>query len=225
MLFVNEICIGLLQQCNWKCDYCIVYNNSKKLDEDAIFDELYPIRHKLKYLWISGGEPGILSENFWSRLLDSIDFNIMICTNGTFIVDGLYDKFKHRVASMSIHCVSELTDEIHPKVLDVIRQEIPNVTINIVIHKRNVSHVRDFLTKYNDILFHINYADTSFFRSYMPKYHYAIDREAALVLFKQFGSLPKYQSHLNNITRALINNNFEYLNFWSPKNVESARIK
>ena len=219
-MFVNDICVGILRKCNWNCKYCIVSNRNEKIDEDAIFEELYPIRNKLKYLWISGGEPGLLSEQFWSKLVDSIDFNLKICTNGTFIINGLYDKFRVRINQLAIHSVSELTQDIHPKVLELVRKRIPNITFNIVVHKYNVSYVKDFLTKYNDIIFTINFTDETFDRSNVPDYEYVIDREAALILVNQLSSLPNYQTYLNYVVRLLMNKNYDNLNPWSPKNFD-----
>ncbi|MDX1702370.1 MAG: radical SAM protein [Melioribacteraceae bacterium] len=218
-MFVNDICVGLLSQCNWNCGYCIASNNSSEIDEDSIFSELFPIRHKLKNRWISGGEPGLLSESFWSRVLMSIDFNLMICTNGTFITKGLYDKFRDRISKLMIHCVSELDKDIHPDVLKVVNEERDKVFINIVVHKYNVDQIRDFLTRYNDISFDLNFADQTFAEQSISNYDYIIDRKAALTILKQLGSLPKYTLEINRVTRALLDNDYQHLNSWSIKNV------
>jgi organic radical activating enzyme len=225
MLFINDICIGLLSQCNWHCNYCIAFDNSKSIDEEYIFNQLYTIRNKLKTLWISGGEPGLLSESFWNRLLDSIDFNLLICTNGTFIVKGYFDKFKDRIRCMTIHTVEELTDDIHPKVLDVLRNKeyilSGKVVCNIVVHKHNCHQLRDFLTKYSDITFNMNFTDSTFTdKSGIDNYDYAIDRESAMTIVKQLGPLPNYQRFLNIVMHSLLNNNLDFVNSWSLKNIK-----
>ena len=101
-MFVNSVCIAFLTQCNWRCKYCIASNNSIPIDEDAIYSKLYPIRHKLEKLWISGGEPGLLSDDFWSKLLESINFKLKVCTNGTFITRGHYVKYRDRISNLMI---------------------------------------------------------------------------------------------------------------------------
>jgi organic radical activating enzyme len=215
-MFINDICIGVLTKCNWSCKYCIA-SNSNPIDEDVIYDKLYPVRHKLRTLWVSGGEPGLLSEKFWSKLLDSIDFNLRICTNGTFISNGLYDKFKNRIIEVVVHCVRELDDDIDETVLDAIRTD-SKIRVNIVVHKYNTSLVKEFLLKYSDIKFEINFTDITFAKLTDANYMYAIDREAALAIVKQLGSLPAYVGKLNNIMRALVVDDFTYLNRWSDKN-------
>ena len=219
-MFVNDICIGILRQCNWRCNYCIASSNELSIDEDAIFEELYPIRNKLETLWISGGEPGLLSKSFWSRLLDSINFNLRICTNGTFVTNGLYEYFEDRINAMMIHCVQELDIDIDPKVLKLVRENSHKISVNVVIHRLNVKRVREFFEKYYDIVFDINFADETFADLYSKNYDYCIDREAAKEIVKQLGPLPKYSVHLSRMTKALIDDNYRFLNPWSNKNYD-----
>lgn len=217
-MFVNEICVGLLTQCNWCCDYCIAYNNEKKIDESQIIKELYPIRSKLKKLWISGGEPGLLSENFWSNLLKYVDFNIKVCTNGTFISNNLYSKFEDRIDELMIHCVKDLDDDIDSKVLEVYRKNKNKISMNIVIHRKNVSKIKDFIERYEDINFDINFADRSFENFISGKYDYCIDKRSGIEIIKQIRHIKRYGSYIDRITKSIIKNDFSNLNSWSDKN-------
>lgn len=221
-MFVNDLCVGILPQCNWCCDYCIAYNNKNKIDEDKIFKELYPIRNKLKNLWLSGGEPGLLSEKFWEKLLKSIDFNLKICTNGTFISNGLYDSFEKRINNVMIHCVRELNDEINPIVLSTYIKNNQKMDINIVIHKYNVDKINFFLKKYKEIDFTLHFADKSFQNFISTEYDYCIDKKSAIKLINELKNIKniKNKIHIDRLTKSIIKNNFNNLNIWSYKNIE-----
>ena len=226
-MFVNDICIGLLQQCNWNCRYCIASKNVEAIDEVAIFKELFPIRHKLEKLWISGGEPGLLSETFWHKLYSSIDFSLKICTNGTFITNGLYDIFKNRVHSLAIHCVNELDQDIDKRLIQAVKEDKTHkIILNIVVHRHNTHMIKDFLTKYKDLgHIHINFTDQTFADITDKDYDYVIDRKAAENIVKQLGSFPGYNFLVAFIVKGLINNKYDNLNPWSPKNIDPSQSK
>jgi len=220
-LYVNEFCIGLHSQCNWSCPYCIAKNNNIPYTEADILEQIEPIKHMLGNVFLSGGEPGILSESFWSKLFEMSTFKLSICTNGTFVLQDYHEKFSEFIREIIIHCVQELTDDIHPKILKLIRSLAPyKIVPNIVVHDQNADHLDEFLERYPDIEFSIFFTDGSFetFHSTEP-YRYAIQRESAVVIMKALKQR-KYEKYLNKITLAIIKNDFKYLNDWSNVNRE-----
>jgi len=216
-LYVNNICIGLLNICNWNCKYCIAKRIGQIVDEDNIIKQIIPIKHKLKTLVLSGGEPGLLSVDFWDKLFALSDYKLSICTNGTFIIKGLHERYKSKIKTLIIHCVQEIDQDINPMVLDFIRHDNIPYDINVVIHKKNAHLIKSFLNKYNDIQFMINFTDSTFIRG---DYEYAIDKEAAMEIVKQLTNFKGYAKYSSKLIRCIIRNNFIYINDWSPENKE-----
>lgn len=220
-LFVNEICIGLHSKCNWNCKYCVARWDDAEIDEVEIIDKLYPIRNKLKKLWLSGGEPGLLSVPFWDYLFYITPSSLKICTNGTFIIRGYTERYKLMINQIMIHCVEELDQDIHPKVLDFIRTSNISKIVNVVLHKHNVHLLSSFLNKYKDIEIDLNFADqtfTSINAQYNKQYDYALDKESIIEIIKQLSNFKGYNQYTSFLTKKIIQNDFICLNPWSNKN-------
>jgi len=218
-IFINNICIGLLSNCNWNCKYCIARDNSKQIDEELILKQIIPIKNKLKTLWLSGGEPGILSTNFWDRLFSLTNYKLSICTNGTFILNGFTDRYKSKIKCIMIHCVKELDHDIHSSTLDFIKNSKIKKVVNIVIHKQNTHLIRSFLKKYSDIKFDINFTDETFMKYRKDiGYQYVIDKNASIEILHQLSGFGKYYRHSSMIAKCIIKNNFKYLNAWASEN-------
>lgn len=217
-LYVNNICIGLLNKCNWNCTYCIAKRVGQIVDEDNIIEQIIPIKHKLRNLVLSGGEPGLLSIDFWDKLFSLTDYKLGICTNGTFVINGLAHRYKSKIKTLIIHCVQELDQDIHPVTLDFIRNPFVPIVVNVVIHNKNSHLISDFLDKYNDISFSINFTDSTFIKD--DSYDYAINKESAIKIVNQLSKYKGYSTEMSKLIRCIINNNFTYINYWSPDNKE-----
>lgn len=222
-IFINDICVGLHSKCNWNCVYCVAHWTDATIDEDRILSQLLPIKNKLETLWISGGEPGLLSAHFWDRLFYETKFPLSICTNGTFIVREFVDKFRNNIRRVMLHCVEELDQNITPRRLDFIMNDPIDKEVNIVVHKGNVEILGEFLSKYECIDFNLNFADQTFAeinRNHNKSYPYALDRESIISIIKQLTKFKKYGKYTSHLTNRLIKNNFKHLNSWSYKNLE-----
>jgi len=220
-LYINEFCIGLHSFCNWDCKYCIAKNNDFEVNETEILKEIEPIKHKLKDVFISGGEPGILSDDFWNKLFHMTDYKLAICTNGTFIKKNYHIKYQKYIREIFIHCVPELDKEIEPLILDIINnKQSYMITPTIVIHNNNSHLIHDFLTKYSDIRFVLLFTDSTFspFHTDEP-YYYAIQAESCLKIFKTLGKF-NYSHYSNLLIKAIIKNDYRHLNSWSKMNRE-----
>jgi organic radical activating enzyme len=220
-LYVNEICIGLHSKCNWCCKYCVARWDDAEINEDQIIEEIEPIKDKLRTLWLSGGEPGLLSVQFWNYLFYSSEYPLSICTNGTFIRRGYADLFRSKIRRLMIHCVQEMDQDINPFVLQFIRKSRISKIVNTVIHKNNTHLIYDFLNKYKDIQFEFNFADQTFAEinnQYNKEYDCAMDRTAVISVIRELGKLGNYGKYTNFLAKKLIQNDFKHLNPWSYKN-------
>jgi organic radical activating enzyme len=221
-LYVNEFCIGLHSFCNWNCKYCIAKNNNIEYNEDQILNEIRPIKHALKDVYLSGGEPGILSDKFWNELFQMTQYKLAICTNGTFILKNYHIKYEKYIREIFVHCVSELDEEINPIILDFIsNKQSMKVTPNIVIHDKNHHLLHDFLKRYDNIKFDLLFTDSSFktFHTDEP-YQYAIQAEACINIFKVLSKFKKYTNYTTSLMKAIIKKDYKYLNSWSQMNRE-----
>lgn len=220
-LYVNELCIGLHSKCNWRCKYCVARWDNAVINEIQILDELLPITDKLKTLWLSGGEPGLLSVQFWDYLFYITKCSLKICTNGTFIRRGYVDRYYNLIQQLMIHCVEEIDQDIDPYILQFIRETNIDTIVNIVIHKNNPHLIGSFLSKYPDIKFVLNFADQSFAeinKQYNKKYDFTPNKASIIETIKQLSKFKGYDPYINFLTKNLIRNNFTQLNCWSNKN-------
>lgn len=220
-LYVNDLCIGLHSKCNWKCKYCVARWDKSEIDEVKILNELIPFKDKLNKLWLSGGEPGLLSVQFWDYLFYESNYPLSICTNGTFITRGYANRYKSKICRLMIHCVEELDQIINPHVLKFIQISPISKIVNIVIHKNNTHLLHHFLSEYSNIQFELNFADQSFVEinnQYQKKYDCVMDRDAVIETITQLGKFKNYSRYTNFLTKKLIQNDFKHLNPWSNKN-------
>jgi uncharacterized Fe-S cluster-containing radical SAM superfamily protein len=174
------------------------------------------MKDKLKTLWLSGGEPGILSDNFWNKLFNLTEYKLKICTNGTFILNGFADKYESKINAITIHCVEELDQDINPIVLNFIKTTKIKLQVNVVIHRYNAHLIKSFLQKYNDINIVFNFSDESFCK--IPDYKYYINKDAAIEIIKQLSGFKHYGIYTTRLAKCIIKNNFKYINPWSIKN-------
>lgn len=217
-LYVNDLCIGLLRTCNWRCKYCTA-RADVPIDEEQILRDVYPHRHRTSRVWLSGGEPGLLSENFWEEFIRIVDLPLHICTNGTFIKRDLHKKFDRHIAEYMIHCVPDLDEEIDPKVLEFLRNDL-KAKVNVVVHRYNTHLLAEFLKKYPDLIFEINFTDTTFINDVNSEtYDYFHTEESLRETIKQLMLTRNHtRDFVNHLVRCLIRKDFKNLNVWSPEN-------
>lgn len=193
--------VRVLKECNWKCSYCEYAGNTAIPDEEEairIFD-----RHKDKLTHITGGEPGLLSEKFWDHV-----FNIRkvgVLTNGLFIKKGYYEKYHDRLTHLYVHVTPELDNDINPLTLKTISKGDPIVEPSIVIHKKNVNLIKNFLNKYSEIDFNITMSGTQFY----PDMGYNItDKNTALSIIDILKEFPKYSHFVPKLLKAILSDNW-----------------
>ena len=221
-LYVNEFCIGLHSKCNWNCPYCISKNNNIPMIESEILEEVVKRKHVLGQVFLSGGEPGLLSESFWDSLFNISEHKLSICSNGTFIKQKYHIKHNNKIRSIILHCVSELDQEIDQEILDWYTQKHKyNKELNIVVHNKNSHLLYDFLKKYEHINFLLYFTDETFHMIHSDEpYDYSIKKESAINIIKELGKIKNYSNYSNILTKAVIKNDYKNLNSWSYMNRE-----
>jgi len=193
--------VRVLKECNWNCSYCEYKSSGVIPDENkaiAIFE-----KHKDVLTHITGGEPGLLSEKFWKHVFNYKKVGVL--TNGLFIKKKKKKKFHDRLTHLYIHVTPELDSPIHPRILKVIHKGDPMVEPSIVIHRKNISLVKDFLNKYHDIHFNITMSGSQFY----PDMGYNItDKDTAISLIDQLKDFPKYSHFIPKLLKAITSNNW-----------------
>jgi organic radical activating enzyme len=219
-LYVNEFCIGLHSVCNWNCPYCIARDPNGTYDEDEILNEIKPIKYKLKDVYLSGGEPGLLSTYFWDELFNMTEYKLAICTNGTFIKKGYHIRYESKIRSIMIHCVKELNYDIDDEILKVINNKTRySVEPVIVIHNKNSHLLEEFLEKYHQLNFSLFFTDTTFSPfHHNNEYDYPIQKKSCMEIIKILGKYNKYSRYTTPLTKSIIKNDYRYLNKWSQMN-------
>lgn len=216
-LYIDDVCVGLSSACNWTCPYCISYSD-QSVNEELLLKEVRKIKHLFQTHVVSGGEPGILSDNFWSRFFKTVQVPVEICTNGTFILKGFHEKYKSHIKSIDIHAVENVYKNavIADEVLDAYKAN-PHWQMNIVIDNWSAHHFGTFLDKYPDITFVLNFAD-GHPKLYKPDYDRSIGKTDAKAIIRELTGRKEYKEYSSRIMRAIIKNNFANLNNWTPKN-------
>lgn len=213
--------MGLHSKCNWDCPYCVSKDPNAIIDEDEILKQIYPIRNRLGRLELSGGEPGLLSNSFWSKLTSMTQHKLAICTNGTFIHNDYHIKFEKDIRSILIHCVEELDQDIHQKILNIHNTSTPYIVkLNIVVHNKNHHLLYNFLEKYKGIQFTIFFTDSTFtpFHHNNP-YDYPLNKDSVISVIKTLSKF-NYMTYTNRLMRMIIKDDYRYLNTWSSQNHE-----
>ena len=140
------IYILLTEKCNAKCEYCYfpkikpyiidTYNN---LDE---LKKIFMFLHKIDNdILLGGGEPGIIPVH----QLDDI-FNIlnkcMVATNGTFVKNGLYERYKEKISIIDYHV-------LHP---DCKIYETPVNKYIYIVHRKNIKTIPHLLKRFGNTI-------------------------------------------------------------------------
>lgn len=120
-----------------------------------------------------------------------------------------------------LHCVQEIDQDIDPYIVEFIKSTKISISVNFVIHKNNPHLIADFLNKYRDIQFEVNFADQTFAEineEHHKAYDCLMDKDSIIETVIQLGKFKNYDRYTNFLTRKLIQNDFKYLNPWSYKN-------
>lgn len=193
--------VRVLKECNWTCSYC-EYKSMGVLPDEENALEIFE-KHKDRLTHITGGEPGLLSEKFWTHVFNYRKVGVL--TNGLFIKKGYYKQFHDRISHLYIHVTPELDIPIHPSIYKILVSGDTIVEPSIVIHKRNTHLIKEFLTKYSEIEFNITFSGTQFY----PDMGYNItEKGVALAIIDQLKDLPKYKHFLPKLFKAIVTDNW-----------------
>lgn len=119
--------LSITEQCNFRCTYCFVNKNPKKMSKDTIektLDKLYELGKKYKHsqiiLALAGGEP-LLELNLIKNIIEKTKklegkskkfFYISIVTNGSLLTEKTAEYFKkHEVkVAISVDGIGDFND-------------------------------------------------------------------------------------------------------------------
>jgi len=147
-----EVVLYVTNKCNWNCDYCITDTHSV---DNKVFDELLKkvrdLPDIINSIVLSGGEPGMLSEEQIKILFDILldaNYEINLQTNGLFLEK--YPEYLRYINHIQYHCVESLKDDII-----FYDTDIDNIDYLIVVKKSEYHLLDEFMEKYPDITFSI----------------------------------------------------------------------
>ena len=133
----------ITERCNRKCEYCDVptIENPKDIDIE-LFLKYTPIinNSKIRYITLTGGEPGLLDEETLKIIFDNISCPVNVNTNGTFIERGYYDRWKNRIKLLSYHIIEEVEHKIDCQYI-------------LVSHKKNQDFIKRMCKQHPEIEF------------------------------------------------------------------------
>jgi len=98
-------------KCNWNCDYCISYTHAQpEKTFETVLEEINNLPDSIKSVTISGGEPGILSKDRLSIIIDNLkekNLKIDLMTNGLFFEN--HPEFIQDIDEIFYHVVEDLS--------------------------------------------------------------------------------------------------------------------
>lgn len=158
---VKEYELIITYKCNWACEYCCVDTHSRpELLEQQVLKKINQIEDD-NNVTISGGEPGMLSEDFLEKILLRLKdkkCDIGINTNGLFLErhQGLMLKY---ISNINYHCSMDL--EISKPILKVEHlKEHFFLDYLLIVHDKNIHKLEAFLNHYPEIIFNVVPAST-----------------------------------------------------------------
>jgi len=140
---IGQYNITTTTKCNWFCPYCIIDTHNIKSYEITIeeLDKHFKEINDNSIVNISGGEPGLLSENTMIYLLDKLIKKkcfIRVFTNGEWIKK--YPKYIDKVN----HIVYHVSYTLEPIIIEKINTKA-KVDYKIVIDNNNYNNIEKFL--------------------------------------------------------------------------------
>jgi len=150
---MKEYCIMLTHRCNWFCDFCVVDTHNKPtITFDSIKEHLNSIE-KGSMVSLSGGEPGLVSEDiliYTLRELKKKECIIAVNTNGLFMKN--YQDYLTEINDIYYHC-SEHLDAYVPII------DFKNIDYMVVVTDNNIHNLGQFLDTNNDKIIRVTGAD------------------------------------------------------------------
>jgi len=205
---IKTIVLKITSKCNWKCSYCDNRGNQDvDINKLISFIQLLQLYNKNTNISLSGGEPGLLSENYFSQLFSVVNNQVEVCTNGTFFKNNYHKIFKDKIKEFWYHVTPEiLNNKIEFNKIDT---SIP-IQYIFVIHKKNLHEVIPFIQKHKEIIFR-------------PSFYKGDDEELILTLDDI-----KYLYN-NDINKLNITNNYkdriEYFNSCNKYKINKAQTE
>jgi len=144
---MTEIELIVTYLCNWSCDFCAVDTHNKPLinreDLENKLQKIDDMREENLAVTISGGEPGLLSEEIILYILDYLDIlgaSISLNTNGLFLEK--YPNLIERFDYILYHCSESLDFS------DVKMYENSKIDYMIVVNDTNFKNYTDFMDRF-----------------------------------------------------------------------------
>ena len=141
----------LTHLCNWNCPYCAIDVHSlPPISEEQARKKIETIQNG-RPVTLSGGEPGMLSEETVSWILDRLDdkgCDIFLNTNGLFI--RRYRKYLKRFKQIIYHCSEDLLPGDAIEKVDEV-----DTRYMLVVNDGNIARLKDCLDEHKGIKFDI----------------------------------------------------------------------
>lgn len=159
------ICLRCLSRCNWDCPYCTDLTGMKyKLPDENIIlnkiDQIINFCGNNHIYEISGGEPTLLSQNFFNNLLSlkkKYSCKFKLFTNGTD-----FNKVPNDLFDIIIyHITEEISKGIDVEKLDMVKQRFKCVNKVVIVHRYNLEYLEEFVKKYKDLDIYYIISDTN----------------------------------------------------------------
>lgn len=155
---MKDYCISVTYKCNWSCDYCCVDTHSRADPTDEQVMKNAELIEPGAHVSLSGGEPGLMSEQLLVKLLDLLESKncvIGVNTNGMFFKN--FPQYLHRINDFRYHCSPDLRN----KVWLPPEYKLLNIKFVIVVTDESYSRFEEFITKNSKIKFTVYFADKS----------------------------------------------------------------
>jgi molybdenum cofactor biosynthesis enzyme MoaA len=150
---VFEIELLVTFKCNWNCDFCCVDTHNKKpISFEEIKEKLKLIRYNYpnSNITLSGGEPGLLSEETLKYILENLEYKTLsVNTNGVFLEK--YLKYAKYFDYVLYHCSEDLTQNPKYDIVEKWKKEGVKVHYMIVIDDKNFKNFDDFMKRNQNI--------------------------------------------------------------------------
>ncbi len=141
--------------CNWNCDYCLVdTHNAEKVSFEKLINTIDLKILDNSFVSLTGGEIGTMNKynvDILFKKLNEKKCDICIDTNGLFI--RKFPEYYTKIVDYFYHCSETLGDE---DILENISDLDNKITFMIVVSDSNFKNAKKFLTKWDNVLFHVH---------------------------------------------------------------------
>ena len=147
----NEFEIELTHECNWNCPYCAIHVHSLPfITVEELKTKILSVPNGIP-VTLSGGEPGLVSSDVISWVINTLKNKNCICflnTNGLFIKK--YPELLHNFKQIIYHCSENLNCDDN-----IINVEHSDVRYMIIVNDDNYHKLELFLKTHPNITFDI----------------------------------------------------------------------